>query len=441
MFIHTAGRAGLFTLLGALTLSACSLTEAGDGLPGTPTVDGKVRVLRSASLPATSLTALGYSDAQLASSKVNGLRSTDLPAIGSGLTVLPDGSFLGITDRGPNEDHLDAAGKVDGKTFPLPQFSPTLVRFQVDGARIVPTEYRPLRDGDGQGITGLTNVTGEELPFRSAAATTPLPFNVNGMDTEALARFPDGRLLVAEETSPSVAVLSAQGDVLIRYTPEGKTLDGAAYPVRPILPGVYLNRRVNRGFENLSLSADGKTAWVTLQSPMGDTKTPAYAASRVLRTLKLDVTDPLNARVTGEYLTLGSSISDYPASKKQADLKVSDTTWISGNKLLLLERASGLVRLYVEDFSAATDILNRTDESTLMLEAAPDLSALGVRASTRTLVFQSTDAGITDDKLEGVALVTPSVVALTNDNDFGIGDNTTGAPSRVWLVQLGTALR
>ena len=137
MSLTTAGRIGLLTLLG--TLSACAQVTTGNDLPTTPTPDGKVRVLRAASLPATSLTAMGYSDRQVEQAQGNGLRRTDLPAIGSGLTLLPDGSFLGITDRGPNEDHLDAAGKTDGKIFPMPDFSPALVHFRLDGDRIVPT--------------------------------------------------------------------------------------------------------------------------------------------------------------------------------------------------------------------------------------------------------------------------------------------------------------
>ena len=84
---------------------------------------------------------------------------------------------------------------------------------------------------------------------------------------------------------------------MLHATQTSKPLTGAGYPVKNILPDVYTQRRVNRGFENVSLSGDGKTAWVTLQSPMGDAKADAYKNSRVLRTLKLDVTDPLNAKI------------------------------------------------------------------------------------------------------------------------------------------------
>ena len=39
-------------------------------------------------------------------------------------------------------------------------------------------------------------------------------------------------------------------------------------------------------------------------------------------------------------------------------------------------------------------------------------------------------------KIEGVAILGPTEIALSNDNDFGIGDNVNGEPSRVWIVRL-----
>ena len=333
-------------------LASCDQTAAPNpfaDLPSTPTADGKATVLREAALPLTPMTSFGYSAEQVARAEKNGLRRTDLPSIGSGLTLLPDGSFVGITDRGPNEDHLNAAGKSDGKVFPLPEFAPSLVRFTVQNGQIVIANQgvTKLTDSNGYPITGLTNLKDEETPWESPTATESLAYKQNGLDTEGLGRFPDGRFITVDETSPSVMILSSSGQVLMRYTPEGKKLPDAGYPVQDILPARYAERRTNRGFENVSLSGDSKTAWVTLQSPAGDGD--EYKDTRIIRTLKLDVTDPLRAKVTGEYLTQASSIKDYPQSKKQADLKISDSAWISGDKLLTLERANGLVKLFIDD--------------------------------------------------------------------------------------------
>lgn len=111
----------------ATSASAQMEASAPSQLPDTPTADGKAK------LPLTPYSYFGYSTEQINKAYNSGLRRTDLPSIGSGLTLLPDGSFMGITDRGPNEDHKNASGKSDGKVFPLPEFAPSLVRFTVDG--------------------------------------------------------------------------------------------------------------------------------------------------------------------------------------------------------------------------------------------------------------------------------------------------------------------
>lgn len=101
----------------ATSASAQMEASAPSQLPDTPTADGKAKLLREAALLLTPYSYFGYSTEQINKAYNSGLRRTDLPSIGSGLTLLPDGSFMGITDRGPNEDHKNASGKSDGKVF------------------------------------------------------------------------------------------------------------------------------------------------------------------------------------------------------------------------------------------------------------------------------------------------------------------------------------
>ena len=210
------------------------LALAQGSFPTTPTSDGKAKILFSAALEPLSLTAFGYTPSELEASQKNGLKRTDLPAIGSGLVWLGGMEFMGITDRGPNEDHLSASGAVDGKTFPLPSFTPVMVRFTIAGNAIQPLEYIPLTTLSGSAVSGISNEARDDTPFLNADSRTALAFNPNGMDTEALQRLPDGKWLIAEEYSPSITVLSAKGQVLMRYTPRGKRLNGAGYAVRDI---------------------------------------------------------------------------------------------------------------------------------------------------------------------------------------------------------------
>lgn len=347
-----------------------------------------------------------------------------------------------MTDRGPNLDHEGAGGAKDGVVFPLPEFCPTIVRFRLDREAIVPLQYLPLTDHSGRGVTGLPNVAEDGKAFERPGPSAQLPPNPDGLDVEGIRRFPDGRFLLVDEYGPSVVVASATGEVLVRYMPEGKPLAGAAYPVRPLLPAVFAHRRPNRGFENVALSRDGKTAYVTLENPMGPPDDSAFAESRLVRTLRLDVSDPLAARVTAEYLLILSPASEYPKAKKQNDLKLSDAAWVAPDRALMIERGPGLARLVLVDYGGATDVLARPEARGLDLERADaSLAALKIRSARRRTVLSTSQLPrIDEDKLEGLAIMSATSVAISNDNDFGIGDNARGTPSRVWQVRLPESL-
>jgi alkaline phosphatase len=237
-------------------------------------------------------------------------------------------------------------------------------------------------------------------------------------------------------------VVSANGQVLMRYTPKTKPLPGATYPVKAILPEIFAQRRDNKGFENLAVSGDGKFAYAILQAPMGDEREVLYAASRVIRCVKLDVSNPLDAKVVGEYLALASPASAYSKKQNQEKISWSDADWIAPDKLLVVERGKGVVKLLIVDFSAATNILDRKDASGLNFEdATKSLATMRVNPAQAREVFSTRDVeGITSDKIEGVAILSPTEIALSNDNDFGIGDNMTGEPSRIWIIKLAEPL-
>src|SRR4030095_747708 len=68
--------------------------------------------------------------------------------------------------------------------------------------------------------------------------------------------------------SPSLVHVDPTGKVIKRYVPEGLKLEGTDYPVAKVLPSIYGKRKINRGFEGLALSADEKTLYAVLQSPL-----------------------------------------------------------------------------------------------------------------------------------------------------------------------------
>jgi alkaline phosphatase len=395
-------------------------------------------------LPRVSLSKLGSPDCDepaLARAKINGLKFDDLPSIGSGLARAGTNEFWGITDRGPN-GIPDGADENSVRTFPLPKFCPAIFRLGLAGKEIQILQSIPLTDSHGKRINGLSNVKGEERLYESADAKKPLAFSQDGVDPEAIRVLPDGKFLLSEEYSPSILVVAADGRVLMRYTPKSKPLPESTYPVKAILPDVFARRRDNKGFENLALSSDGKFAYALLQAPMGSIKEPRYANSRVIRAVKLDVENPLDAKVVGEYLALTSPAGNESKNQQPDKISWSDADWIAPEKLLVIEREKNLVKVMLVDFSEASNVLGHQAESEFAFEdATADFARLGVKPAQAREIFSTRDVpGITSNKIEGLVVLSSTEIALSNDNDFGIGENKTGEPSTIWIVHLSTPL-
>jgi len=388
-------------------------------------------------LPPTHLRSLGnqpFDLNDLERARRNGLKHEELPSLGSGLVRVGENEFIGISDRGPN-GQVEINGTAR-RTFPLPKFAPHLTRFKLQAGRIEIVGSTVLTGGDGKPLTGLSNQEGEERLYETADATAPLPFDPSGVDPEGIRLFPDGKFLIAEEYGPSVLVVNTNGQVLVRYVPENKPLPGATYPVKAILPAVLSQRRTNRGFEALALASDGRTAYVMLQSPLSGTADELPAA-RVSRVLRLDVSNPLQVRVSGHFLMPLSRATDYPTKQKQSGLKLNDAEWLGPDQLLVLEQGGESARLLVADFRMAGNLQNHPAANTSAPETVgDDFAKLPVAPAVVEVWAKVFNLTKETTKLEGLAVLSPTEVALANDNDFGLGENQTATPSFVWTLQL-----
>ena len=402
-------------------------------------------IIHEYTLPLFSLENLGYSPEDLATAQANGLITTERPAIGSGLQQLNGNYYISITDRGPTPDRADGF-----KAFPLPQFTPTIVLFKAIHDQIVPLDFLPLLNDLSESVTGLPNGPTDDAPgYPDLTSTTPLPFNPDGLDPEDLHMLPGGGFILVEEYSPSVVIVSPNGNVLKRYTPVGKTLSGAHYSVSDILPPVLKERRANRGFEGIAVSPDGRTAYTVTQSPMGSTSAASpYRDSRLVRIIRMDISDPLNLQVTGQFVVLMSPVADYPAGNAARDLKISATSWVSEDRLLFLERTdkpgSGGAKLLLVDLTEATDVTDFPEAAAVPLileKVTTDLAALGITPATSRVILDVNQElpAITDFKLEGLSILNANMVALSNDNDFGIVDPNSA--SKVYEILLSQPLR
>ena len=437
------------------TVLALGVLAAIPSAPAAPGDGRSAKILNEATLPLFSMANWGYSEAEIAAAEANGA-VTDLPGIGSGLQRLNGNHYLSVTDRGPNQDRTVAVGGDTFKAFPFPQFTPTIVIFKVTGNQIVPVNFLPIVNDDNVSVTGLPNSStddGPGYPNLTTPTTSPLPYNQDGLDTEDIHTLPGGGFILVEEYSSSVVIVSDTGNVLRRYTPEGKTLPLANYTVSDRLPAVLALRRANRGFEGIAVSDDGRTAYTVMQSPMGSI-TPAatspYRNSSLVRILRMDISDPLDLQVTGQFVVYMSPVSTYPGNAAR-DMKISATAWVSPDRLLFLERSdkpgSGGAKLILVDLTAATDITTHPDAPTVPLvleKVTTNLSLLVppiVPATSQVILDVNLELpSITDFKLEGLSILNANTVSISNDNDFGIGD-APGRSSKVWEIRLSTQLR
>ena len=368
----------------------------------------------------------------------HGLRFRDRPSFGSGLTWTGGDSFVGVTDRGPNDDHPEAVGHDEGVLFPLPGFTPSLVRSTWSaGSVMAVSAVVALHTADGRGVSGLPNVAADAPGYDRRGAPMALARDPGGLDVEGIARLPDGRFLLVDEYAPSLIVVSADGEVMKRYVPPSRAAAVAGYPVEGAVPESFARRRSNRGFESVAVSADGRQAWTLLESPLGARDDPRFGDSRTIRILEWDVSRSLEARPVAMYLMQLATRAEIPTAQRQDDIKVSDAAWVADGRLLISERGPQRARLVLLDLRGATDVLARPEAQDLSLDAADaPLARWGMTLAGRTVVLDSRDVpGVDREKIEGVALVGPRDVVIADDNDFAMSDNVAGVPAKLWRLR------
>jgi len=387
-----------------------------------------------------------YQDAALPDYPVADDHGFELGGIGSDLwhqPGSPDDEFWMITDRGPN-----GTATVDGEdriTFPTSDFDPIILHVKVADDEIQILDALPIVGESGAPVTGVSNRDGaDEKPY-NFDGTEEIDYNTSGVDTEGLIRTEAGDFWLAEEYSPSILHVGADGKVIARYTPAGITLDGADYPVYDTLPAIYGDRRGNRGFEGLAISGDGTTLFAALQSPLYVPDSDTGKASVNTRILAVDVA---TGKATAEYVYQFDDVNEFdPSQEGKVDaMKLSSIVWIDENTLLINERTDPVSKLYAVDLSNATNILGGPyDDATTdpSLEASNDLSGTDVTPLAKTLVVDLSTLDGVPGKVEGVAVIDDNTIAIANDNDFQItevgpdGKNIpTGTPSELLIINI-----
>jgi hypothetical protein len=353
--------------------------------------------------------------------------------------------FWMITDRGPNGQI--SVEDQNRRTFPIPEFTPLILHVQVADGAINIVETIPILNGEGQPVTGLSNLEDHDERPWDYAATTELSFNQDGLDTEGMVRTSSGDFWLVDEYSPSIVHVNAEGEVIRRFVPEGLGYDGASYEVVANLPALLATRRGNRGFEGIALSQDESTIYAAVQSPLRNPDADTGDASRNARIIAFDIT---TEQVVGEYLYQFEEATVFGADNTPGDMKISGLVAVDADTLLVLERTDPIAHIYQVDLAAATNILGTEwDEpaTTPSLEALTDFATSNVTPLPKTLVIDLSTLEGMPAKIEGLALLDTDTLAVANDNDFDIGEfdaegnnQGSGAVSQILMIDLAQPL-
>lgn len=410
---------------------------------------------------AITITRLNWADPHLADIILPRGTMTLTRSLASGLCQRasdPPNVFWGVGDRGPNIKPaallkrygvtavLDLVAIDGAKIMPLPAGGPAIGRFAIDGDKVILEAVFDLIGQNGRPIGGLPTPYG---PHSEQEAVFDLDGNrlathPNGADSEGIAALPDGSFWVAEEYGPSLLRCDAQGKINLRWVPVGlgHCFEGADYPVVEALPALAAYRKLNRGVEGIAVSRDGASIYVAFQSPLAHPDRAAHATSRHVRIWTLDgATGALLAEYIYPLDDPDSFWRDAAMVKvSRDDIKISEIALTPDGDLLVLERISHSTKIYktrlTPDKIAPAALSDPATRPTLEQMGRKDMGRTGIALLDKTLILSSDDYPQISPDLEGMLMLSPTQMLLTNDSDFGI----EGVETVFWLVDLAKAI-
>lgn len=345
---------------------------------------------------------------------------------GSAVAADPNAAdvFYMLTDRGANVAGQVTNSIIIGKS----DFDPQIGKFRLKDGKLVLEQTIELKNADGGKLNGLPNPVGQgntgETPYDlNGNLLTP---SADGIDSEGLVRAADGSFWVSDEYGPHIVHFDATGRTIERINPFGTGTGGRK------IPAVLSTRKANRGMEGLAITPDGKTLVGMMQSPMYNPSKSAVSNSTILRILTFDIATGATKQYV--YLMDNATLTG-----------VSDIVAVTATTFLTIERdglyggaatnPAAFKKVFKIDLSAATDISDAANGANGKLysgktvEQLNDLAGLqgaGITPVSKTLVLdllKDLPTVYPHDKAEGLALLPDNILAISNDDDFGVVDN------------------
>ncbi len=403
------------------------------------------------------VTRLNYFDEELGRIDLPNHQMIITRGIGSGLARLESDAsrFWAIGDRGPNFKVSTAIKKFgmknmqkladqDGvKIMPMPQIGPSFSEMKIEGEYITIVRNIPIIDNENAPISGLPSMdnSGEiavDLDGKLISA------DASGLDSEGIAAMTDGSFWIADEYCPSLVHVDRDGKIIKRLLPkrQANLFANSKYLIKETLPEIASKRHFNRGFEAVTISHDQKHLFVAFQSPLEHPDKKAFKSANCIRIWKITMETGL---VIGQYIypfdKAASFERDNLAGKFASnDIKVSELTYLSNDRLLVLERGSLTSKLYIVSLNDNF----KTDSKHLEIEARPtieqmdenEFGAFGINPLEKSLLFNSDNYEQICPDIEGVILLDEKTILIVNDNDFGV----EGAQTQFWKIEFDSEI-
>ena len=183
------------------------------------------------------------------------------------------------------------------------------------------------------------------------------------------------------------------------------------------LPDILKYRYPNRGFESVAVAPNGKIFGI-LEGVI-DLDDNSRKTSKFIRVVEIDLYHNISKMYLYPF--------EYDDYENSSVVKLGDMATLDNTNFLLVEQGpskngSFQNRIYKINLENATDVSNMKLDTGKELEHGNLDDLKHIKFATKKMIFDPRQYGWTDQKLEGLTLVDPYTIAITNDTDFGIDD-------------------
>jgi hypothetical protein len=330
--------------------------------------------------------------------KIATIDSIDLfnSGFGSGLSIdrkKPNIFYL-VTDRGLNFWREDQVGRM---MYRDSIFTPQIGRFLLRNDSLVLDSLIHLSNNNQR-------MPGRKRPFHTDDELI--------IDPEGLSVMSDGSFWIPDEQNTSFIHFDATGNLIDILKP------GVNYRA---LPMVLSNVEYNKSFEGIAVSPSEDRILGLVQGILHNPDKSVTNTSRITRLIGFD----LITNSTSEYLYL----------QEKSGHSNSDICAITDSTFLILERGTQRTndtqtfkRIYKITINESYNMTSNVNKAAgrqfkyRTIEQIPEdkYEELGIRVLQKELILDLTDHNYHHNKPEGITVVNPHTIAISNDNDFGL---------------------